>query len=161
MSVAPRPRERKGSADAAVVKGSRCALLKAPDNLREEERMRLSAAAGLNAPAYRAYLLKEELRAPLSLRTEGGQGRTSRPGSRGRAARSSTPSSSLDARSVISVPRRRARGYTPSPLERQDGRCPTNKIGVMKHRAYAFTSFAALAAMVFLCCTDLQITVPI
>jgi hypothetical protein len=36
-----------------------------------------------------------------------------------------------------------------------------NKIGVIKHRAYGFHSFAALAAMVFLCCTDLQLRLPI
>jgi transposase len=36
-----------------------------------------------------------------------------------------------------------------------------NKIGVIKHRAYGFHSFAALAAMVFLCCTDLHLELPI
>ena len=36
-------RERKGSAEAAVLKGSRWALPKAPDNLRDDERVRLSA----------------------------------------------------------------------------------------------------------------------
>jgi transposase len=36
-----------------------------------------------------------------------------------------------------------------------------NKIGVIKHRAYGFHSFAALAAMVFLCCIDLQLRLPI
>ena len=56
-------RERKGSEEAAVLKGSRWALLKAPENLRAEERVHLSAVAGLNQRVYRAYLLKEELRA--------------------------------------------------------------------------------------------------
>jgi transposase len=36
-----------------------------------------------------------------------------------------------------------------------------SKIGVSKHRAYGFHSFAALAAMVFLCCTDLHLELPI
>ena len=36
-----------------------------------------------------------------------------------------------------------------------------NKIGVIKHRAYGFHSFAALASMVFLCCTDLHLKLPI
>jgi len=49
-------RERKGSADAAVLKGSRWALLKAPQLLRAEEQVRLSAVAGLKARVYRAYL---------------------------------------------------------------------------------------------------------
>ena len=56
-------RERKGTPEAAVLKGSRWALLKAPENLRDEERVHLSAVAGLNSRVYRAYLLKEELRA--------------------------------------------------------------------------------------------------
>ncbi len=56
-------RERRGTAEAAVLKGSRWALLKAPESLRAEEHVRLSAVAGLNARVYRAYLLKEELRA--------------------------------------------------------------------------------------------------
>ena len=55
-------RERKGSPEAAVLKGSRWALLKAPEKLRAEEEVRLSAVAGLNVRVYRAYLLKEELR---------------------------------------------------------------------------------------------------
>jgi len=31
----------------------------------------------------------------------------------------------------------------------------------MQHHAYGFHSFAALAAIVFLCCTDLQLKLPI
>jgi hypothetical protein len=62
-------RERKGSAEAAVLKGSGWALLKAPENLRDEEQVHLSAVAGLNARVFRAYLLKEELPRPLPLRS--------------------------------------------------------------------------------------------
>ena len=36
-----------------------------------------------------------------------------------------------------------------------------NKIGVIKHRAYGFHSAAALIAMVFLCCSAIEITLPI
>jgi len=36
-----------------------------------------------------------------------------------------------------------------------------NKIGVIKHRAYGFHSATALIAMVFLCCSGIQITLPI
>jgi len=35
-----------------------------------------------------------------------------------------------------------------------------NRIGVIRHRAYGFDSFAALAAMVFPCCVDLQLKLP-
>ncbi len=48
-------RERKGSAESAVLKGSRWALLKAPENLHAEERVHLSAVAGLKARVYRAH----------------------------------------------------------------------------------------------------------
>ena len=56
-------RERKGTGEADVLKGSRWALLKAPEHLSEEEKVRLSNVTKLNARVYRAYLLKEELRA--------------------------------------------------------------------------------------------------
>jgi transposase len=36
-----------------------------------------------------------------------------------------------------------------------------NKIGAIKHRAYGFHSAAALIAMVFLCCSNIGITLPI
>ena len=36
-----------------------------------------------------------------------------------------------------------------------------NKIGVIKHRAYGFHSAAALIAMVFLCCSAIEITLPV
>ena len=74
-------RERKGSAEAAVLKGSRWALLEAPENLRDEERVHhLSAVAGLNARVYRTYLLFS-----LCFRQRS-------PGTRSRGRRSSSPS---------------------------------------------------------------------
>jgi len=36
-----------------------------------------------------------------------------------------------------------------------------NKIGVLKHRAYGFHSAAALIATIFLCRTNLPLTLPI
>ncbi len=46
------------------------------------------------------------------------------------------------------------------PLEPGFSWRTNNKIGVIKHRPYGFHSFAALAAMAFLCCTDLQLNLP-
>ncbi|HVP65788.1 MAG TPA: ISL3 family transposase [Anaeromyxobacteraceae bacterium] len=151
-------RERKGSEQAAVLKGSRWALLKAPEHLRAEERVRLSAVAGLNARVYRAYLLKEELRAlyrcgpraaPEHLRSWIAWASRSklRPFVKlGRTLR-------LYRDGVLAAIR----------LRLSNGRMEglNNKIGVIKHRAYGFHSFAALAAMVFLCCIDLQLKLPI
>jgi len=151
-------RERKGSAEAAVLKGSRWALLKAPETLRPEEEVRLSAVASLNARVYRAYLLKEELRALYRCGT--------------RAApehlRSWLSWASRSNLSPFVKLGRTLRQYRDGVLAAirlglSNGRMEglNNKIGVIKHRAYGFHSFAALAAMVFLCCTDLQLKLPI
>jgi len=151
-------RERKGSAEAAVLKGSRWALLKAPDNLRDEERVRLSAVAGLNARVYRAYLLKEELRALYRCG----------PKPAGEHLRSWLAWASRSHLAPFVKLGRTLREHREGilaaiRLRLSNGRMEglNNKIGVLKHRAYGFHSFAALAAMVFLCCTDLQLDLPI
>jgi len=54
---------RTGRQVAAVqIKGSRWALLRNPENLTAEQAATLAQVAKLNAPLYRAYLLKEQLR---------------------------------------------------------------------------------------------------
>ncbi len=151
-------RERKGSAEAAVLKGSRWALLKAPENLRDEERVHLSAVAGLNARVYRAYLLKEELRALYRC------GPRSAP-EHLRAWLSWASRSNLAPFVKLGRTLRQYRDgiLAAIRLRLSNGRMEglNNKIGVIKHRAYGFHSFAALAAMVFLCCTDLHLELPI
>jgi transposase len=47
---------------AAEIKGSRWALLRNPENLTADQATKLALVAKLNAPLYRAYLLKEQLR---------------------------------------------------------------------------------------------------
>jgi transposase len=47
---------------AAELKGSRWALLRNPENLTANQAAKLALVARLNAPLYRAYLLKEQLR---------------------------------------------------------------------------------------------------
>jgi len=55
---------RDGDAKAAdAIKGSRWALLKNPEDLDGNQRIRLARIQEDNAPIYRAYLLKEQLRA--------------------------------------------------------------------------------------------------
>jgi transposase len=151
-------RDRKGSAEAAVLKGSRWALLKAPENLREEERVHLSAVAVLNARVYRAYLLKEELRALYRC------GQRSAP-EHLRAWLSWASRSNLAPFVKLGRTLRQYRDGVLAAirLRLSNGRMEglNNKIGIIKHRAYGFHSFAALAAMVFLCCTDLQLKLPI
>ena len=151
-------RERKGTAEAAVLKGSRWALLKAPENLRAEERVRLSAVADLNSRVYRGYLLKEELRALYRCG----------PRSAPEHLRSWLSWASRSNLAPFVQLGRTIRQYRDGVLAAirlrlSNGRMEglNNKIGVIKHRAYGFHSFAALAAMVFLCCSDLQLKLPI
>lgn len=47
---------------AGEIKGSRWALLRNPENLTPDQAAKLALVAKLNAPLYRAYLLKEQLR---------------------------------------------------------------------------------------------------
>ena len=151
-------RDRKGSAEAAVLKGSRWALLRAPENLRAEEKVRLSEVAQLNARVYRAYLLKEELRAmyrcgPRAAETHLGSWLAW-------ASRSKLAPFVKLGRTLREY---RDGVLAAIRLRLSNGRMEglNNKVGMLKHRAYGFHSFAALAAMVFLCCTDLQLTLPI
>jgi transposase len=151
-------RERKGSEEAAVLKGSRWTLLKAPENLRPVERVRLAEVAQLNRRVYRAYLLKEELRALYRC-------------SRQAAPRHLRAWLTWAARSRLQPFRKLAatlRLYRDGVLAAvrwgvSNGRLEgiNNKIAVIKRRAYGFHSPQALMAMVYLCCTQLPVELPI
>jgi len=52
---------------AKIIKGSRYALCKNPEDLTEKQKAGLAGIAKLNQPLHRAYLLKEELRLALKL----------------------------------------------------------------------------------------------
>jgi transposase len=150
-------RQRKGSDEADVLKGSRWALLKAPENLTRKERLRLSSVATLNQRVYRAYLLKEELRALYWCS----------------ARRASDHLDSWLAWASRSKLRpfvklaRTVRAHRDGILAAIDlglsnGRMEglNNKVGMLKHRAYGFHSAAALIAMIFLCCTKIILPLP-
>jgi transposase len=151
-------RERKGSAEADVLKDARWALLKAPEKLRPEQKLKLAEVASLNSRVYRAYLLKEELRAMyrcgLAAATRHLQAFLAW------ASRSRLEPFVKLARTI----RKHREGILAAiELGVSNGRLEgiNNKIGVIKHRAYGFHSAAALIAMVFLCCSDIVITLPI
>jgi transposase len=151
-------RERKGTSEAAVLKGSRWALLKAPESLRPEERVRIADVAALNRRVYRGYLLKEELRALYSCGPRVAPRHLDAWLSWARRSKLK-PFVKL-ARTV----RKYRDGILAAVrLDISNGRLEglNNKIGVLKHRAYGFHSAAALIAMVFLCCTKLPLALPI
>jgi transposase len=151
-------RETKGTPHAAALKGSRWALLKSPENLGEDERLKLAEVARLNSRVYRAYLLKEELRALY------------RCGPRA-AERHLTAWVSWATRSRLqpfvklarTIQRHREGILAAIRLGLSNGRLEglNNKIGVIKHRAYGFHSAAALIAMIYLCAGNLGIKLPI
>jgi transposase len=151
-------RERKGSPEAAVLKDTRWALLKAPEKLKAEERLRLAEVALLNARVYRAYLLKEELRMMYRCGSRAAEAHLE-------AWRAWANRSKLAPFVKLSGTLRKYRdgvlaairlGLSNARLEGLN-----NKIGMLKHRAYGFHSAQALIAMVFLCCTDLNLTLPV
>jgi transposase len=151
-------RIRKGTDEAAVLKGSRWALLKASESLTRKERLHLREVEALNQRVYRGYLLKEELRATYSCRSA-------------KAASTHLDSwlhwaSRSKLRPFVKVART-LRKYREGVLAAIDlglsnGRMEglNNKIGMLKHRAFGFHSAAALIPMIFLCCTKLSLELP-
>lgn len=151
-------RQRKGSTEAKVLKGSRWALLKAPDNLRDDERLRLSEVARLNKRVYRAYLLKEELRA-LYLCSP-----ASAPAHLASWIAWAARSQLAPFKRVAATLRKYRDGVLAAiRLGVSNGRLEgiNNKIGMLKHRAFGFHSAAALIAMIYLCCTKMTIPLPV
>jgi transposase len=150
-------RVRKGSDEADVLKGSRWALLKAPEDLTRKERLRLSDVAALNARVYRAYLLKEELRAMYwcsPRRASDHLDSWLRWATRSKLKPFVTLAKTIRAH--------RAGILAAIDLGLSNGRLEglNNKIGMLKHRAYGFHSAAALIAMIFLCCTKIMLPLP-
>jgi len=150
-------RVQKGSTEATVLKGSRWALLKAPENLLPTEKVKLAAVAALNARVFRSYLLKEELRAlyrcgeqvaPAHL--DAWLAWASRSKLRPFVKLARTLRKYRDG--ILAAIRF---GLSNARLEGLN-----NKIGVLKRRAYGFHSAAALIAMIFLCCTKLHVELP-
>ena len=54
--------------EASTIKDTRWALLKNPDSLTLDQRSTLAGIQATNGPLYRAYLLKEQLRAVFQAR---------------------------------------------------------------------------------------------
>lgn len=151
-------RVRKGTDEAAVLKGSRWALLKASESLTSTEKLRLREVEALNQRVYRGYLLKEELRALYACRSVTAAS-THLDSWLSWASRSKLRPFVKMARTL----RRYRDGILAAiDLGLSNGRLEglNNKIAVLKHRAYGFHSAAALIAMIFLCCTKLSLELP-
>ncbi len=151
-------RERKGTPHAAVLKGSRWTLLRAPENLRDFEHVRLAEVAKLNKRVYRGYLLKEELRALYSC-------------SKQTAARHLRDWLAWAGRSRLEPFKklkrtlvRYAEGVVNAiVLGANNGRLEglNTRVAVVRRRAYGFHSSTAFMAMIRLCCTKLPLVLPV
>ena len=151
-------RDNKGTPAAKILKDARWSLLRAQESQVDEDRLRLSEVAALNKPVYRAYLLKEELRVLYLCPMEAAEGHLD-------AWLSWASRSQLDPfiRLARTLRTHRDGVLAAIRLGLSNGRLEglNNKVGVIKRRAYGFHSAAALISMIFLCCTNLPITLPI
>jgi transposase len=151
-------RVRKGTDEAKVLKGARWALLKAPEGLHEDEQLKLAEVSALNRRVYRAYLLKEELRALYACSAQ-----SAKQHLRSWMAWASRSKLAPFVRLARTMREHQEGVLAAIRLRVSNGRMEgiNNKIAVIKHRAYGFHSAGALIAMVFLCCTKLGINLPI
>lgn len=150
-------RELKGTDEAAFLKGTRWALLKAPENLSDQDRFRLAAVADLNTKTYRGYLLKEELRALYNCGPRAAEKHLDAWlswASRSRLA----PFKRL----ATTLRRHREGVLAAIRLRLANGLLEgiNNKIKMLQHRAFGFHSAQALMAIVHLVCGDIPTNLP-
>jgi len=139
---------RTGRAEqAATLKGSRWALVKNPSDLTGEQRTTLAGIATTNKALYRAYLLKEQLRAVFA--AKGAHGRTLLAGWLAWARRSRLPGFVKLAKTID---RYRPLIWNTLDHELSNARSEATNVHlrVLTRRAYGFHSAEALIAMAML-----------
>jgi transposase len=149
-------RALRGTVEADAVKSTRWIMLKDPSNLRPEERQRLSNLATANRRLYRGYLLKEALR------------RVFRSPSRARARlRAWLAWASRSRLAPFVTLARTVREHFDGILAAvehglSNGRLEglNSKVRLLSHRAFGFHSAEALLALVYLCCSGIDVPLP-
>ncbi len=135
------------SEQASSLKGSRWALVKNPGDLTGEQRSTLASIAVTNKGLYRAYLLKEQLRAVFAVK--GQQGRVLLAGWLSWARRSQLPAFVKLARAI-----ERYRPLILNTLEHELSNARSEStnthLRVLTRRAYGFHTPDALIAMAML-----------
>jgi transposase len=150
-------RALKGQAAAQGIKKTRWILLKTPDHLDGPEKEKLAILGRVNRPLYRAYLLKEALRDVYGCPPASAAARLT--AWLAWASRSRLPSFVRLGRTV----REHRKGILAAIEHRlSNGRLEglNNKIRLLSHRAYGFHSAAALLALVYLSCSDIELPLP-
>lgn len=151
--------ERSATPEGRWIKGTRWALLKAPANRTEGQELVLAEVQRLNKRIYRAYLLKEELRALYG--PEVGPERAARhlDDWLGWASRSKLPAFVKLARTV----RRHREGIIDAVrIGLSNGRVEglNSKIRLLSNRSFGFHSPGPLIALVYLCCGGIEVELP-
>ncbi|MGH2801031.1 MAG: ISL3 family transposase [Thermoleophilaceae bacterium] len=152
-------KDKSRTPEGKWLKNVRWALRKAPENLTDRQRVALARVQQTNAQLYRAYLLKEQLRALYHLDDP-----TEAPAHLAAwlawASRSKLKPFVRLARTL-----RRYRegilaaitlGLTNARLEGLH-----SKVRLLSHRSFGFHSAAPLIALIYLCCADITINPPL
>lgn len=139
--------------------GTRWALLTAPERQSERHRQLLSELEQANSTLYRAYLLKEQLRALYRLPDPKHAAALFDDWLAAAASCGLAPFERL-ARSLASF---RSGILAAIRLGLANGRLEglNSKVRLISHRAYGFHSAAALIALVYLCCGGIKIELPL
>jgi len=149
---------KSSTPDGRWIKHARWALAKAPENLTDRQRVALAQIQQTNQALYRAYLLKEQLRALYQLENPT------------HAAEHLDAWLAWASRSQLKPFIRLARtlrGYrdgilTAVRLGLSNARLEGlhSKIRLLSHRSFGFHSAAALIALIYLCCAGITIDPP-
>jgi transposase len=139
------------------IKGARYSLLKDPANQSDRQLATLAEVQQTNKRLYRGYLLLNELR--LLYRVPRHQAREQLDAWLSWASRSKlTPFVRL----ARTIRKHKAGVLAAIELGLSNGRLEglNSKIRLISHRAYGFHSANALIAMIYLCCSNIQIALP-
>jgi transposase len=140
-------RELQTTGTGSEIKGARWALLKNPLELTEDQRVSVAVIAKTNRPLYRAYLLKEQMRAAIAVK--GAEGRALLGGWVAWAKRSRLPEFAKLANTI-----ERFRPYIWNTMEQglsnARSEATNTHLRVLTRRSYGFHSPAALIAMAML-----------
>jgi transposase len=155
--VSPLGRVRQDPA-AQLIKHTRWALLKHPDNWTDHQREQIEQLRKARHVLFRAWLLKEELRdlyrLPPSRRPD-----AHLDGWLARASRSRIPAI-VDLSRTIRKHRESILAAVDLGLSNNKVEGLNSKIRLINHRGYGHHSAAAVIAMIYLCCSGITITLP-
>jgi len=148
---------RSGTETGKWIKGARYSLLKDTANQTAKQLLKLAEVVTTNKPLYRAFLLYGELRYIYRLPKEEAPDRLA--AWLAWASRSRLKPFIKLARTV----RKHKQGVLAAiELGLSNGRLEAlnSKVKLLSHRAYGFHSADALIAMIYLCCSGIQIALP-